>query len=649
MQQIFRPAVALMYRLKYPQKFALISLLFAVPLVLTLALFVQEINSKIDFAQKELHGDAYLRSLHELFKHALQEKMIAYDYANGNITSKDELLNYQSRIDEDFRRLEAIDRELGSDLKTTDELSALKAEWADLKNRTPMMRARMSMDMRTSFIAHIRALISLVGDTSNLILDPDLDSYYLMDAVLLKLPESQELLVQTEIFGEPIVSQQSIAIEQKVQLITLSGLLQSNIDATKRGLNVAFNNNPDRNLSSLQKPLQEYLAANEDLLKNLRLNIINARRINITSEAYRALVIKALESNFALWDLAITRLDELLQARVDEFNQKKVLALSVTAVVLALVGYAWVAFYMAVRHTVSSLEAAARRMIDGAMAETVQLEVQDELGQIVRSFNAIATALISASAERQAVVDNAVDGIMTISAQGIIESFNPAAERIFGYPAAEVIGQPISVLIPEPYHDQYRMAGVGREVLGRRKDGTLFPLDLAVGEMHLDGRHTFIGMAHDLTERKRAEAERARLQEEIIRAQAAMLAELSTPLIPITDQVMVMPLIGGVDSQRAQRVMETLLKGIEQHRARVAILDITGVPIVDTQVATGLIRAAQAVKLLGAQIVLTGIRPEVAQTLVGLGVDLSGLITQSTLQSGIAYATQRQLSLANGH
>jgi anti-anti-sigma factor len=116
------------------------------------------------------------------------------------------------------------------------------------------------------------------------------------------------------------------------------------------------------------------------------------------------------------------------------------------------------------------------------------------------------------------------------------------------------------------------------------------------------------------------------------------LAELSTPLIPISDQVMVMPLIGALDSRRAQQVLETLLHGIAERGAQVAILDITGVSVVDTHVAKALIQAAQAVSLLGAKVVLTGIRPEVAQTLVGLGVDLRGIVTHSTLQSAISFA-----------
>ena len=137
-------------------------------------------------------------------------------------------------------------------------------------------------------------------------------------------------------------------------------------------------------------------------------------------------------------------------------------------------------------------------------------------------------------------------------------------------------------------------------------------------------------------------AARLQLQEELISTQAAAIRELSTPLIPITDDVLVMPLIGAVDSRRAHDVLERLLAGMAELRARAVIVDITGVNVVDTQVADALLRAAQAIRLLGARVVLTGIRPEVAQTLVGLGVDLRHIVTLSTLQAGIAYISQQR-------
>jgi len=153
-----------------------------------------------------------------------------------------------------------------------------------------------------------------------------------------------------------------------------------------------------------------------------------------------------------------------------------------------------------------------------------------------------------------------------------------------------------------------------------------------------------LGTYANITERRRAEEaiRQSAIQQEIISAQQSALRELSTPLIPLLDGVVAMPLIGAIDSARAQQIMETLLEGIGVQRASIAILDITGVRVVDTQVADALIRTAQAAQLLGARVILTGITPEVAQTLVQLGIDLSSVTTRSTLQSGIAYALSRR-------
>jgi anti-anti-sigma regulatory factor len=121
----------------------------------------------------------------------------------------------------------------------------------------------------------------------------------------------------------------------------------------------------------------------------------------------------------------------------------------------------------------------------------------------------------------------------------------------------------------------------------------------------------------------------------------ATLRELSSPVIPVFEGIIVLPLIGNIDTQRASQVLEGLLAGIERYRARVVLIDVTGVPIVDTSVANHLLKAAQAARLLGAEAVLVGVRPEVAQTMVQLGVDHLGLTTRADLQSGVEYAFSR--------
>jgi len=134
------------------------------------------------------------------------------------------------------------------------------------------------------------------------------------------------------------------------------------------------------------------------------------------------------------------------------------------------------------------------------------------------------------------------------------------------------------------------------------------------------------------------DVERQQMQEKLIQAQADALAELSTPLIPVSDGVLVMPLIGVVDTQRAARALAVLLEGVSARNAHTAIIDVTGVPIMNAEVAAALVRTAQAVRLLGAHTVLTGIRGEVARTLVELSAELQGIVTCGTLQRGIARA-----------
>lgn len=149
------------------------------------------------------------------------------------------------------------------------------------------------------------------------------------------------------------------------------------------------------------------------------------------------------------------------------------------------------------------------------------------------------------------------------------------------------------------------------------------------------------GMVTDITERKRQEAERLTARERVIAHQSDELRELSTPLLPIADGVLAMPLIGAISPARAEEIIRTLVRGISAQRARFALIDVTGVHSIDAEVATMLVSTARAARMLGAEVVLTGIKPPVALALVHLGVDLASVTTMGTLASGISFALRR--------
>ena len=128
------------------------------------------------------------------------------------------------------------------------------------------------------------------------------------------------------------------------------------------------------------------------------------------------------------------------------------------------------------------------------------------------------------------------------------------------------------------------------------------------------------------------------LSERIIRQQQEAIRELSTPVLQVRERLLILPIIGVLDSQRARQVTEQLLRGIRSNRAKVVVMDITGVPTVDSTVANHLVQTVEASRLMGASVIITGLSSEIAQTLVTIGVDLSKMTAVGDLQGGIEQA-----------
>jgi rsbT co-antagonist protein RsbR len=246
------------------------------------------------------------------------------------------------------------------------------------------------------------------------------------------------------------------------------------------------------------------------------------------------------------------------------------------------------------------------------------------------------------------LVENALDGIAYATPDGILRYSNAAfaamtgfGEQVFGSTITDYYEPDDAAFVIQTVIPTVIQEGNWEGVLRlRRPDGEHWMGQSSVVALRNDADELilFIATFRDVTKQIADEEERTALQQQVIDAQRAALRELSTPLIPLSDRVVLMPLIGAMDSQRTQQVMETLLDGVARHQSDLVILDVTGVAIVDTQVAQAFIQVAQAVKLLGAQVMLTGIQPQIAQTLVHLGIDLSNIQTRGSLQAGITAA-----------
>jgi len=240
-----------------------------------------------------------------------------------------------------------------------------------------------------------------------------------------------------------------------------------------------------------------------------------------------------------------------------------------------------------------------------------------------------------------AIVDSSEDAIYGKTLDGTILTWNKGAETIYGYAAAEVVGHSVSIMVPPNRPDEVPeiLEKIKRgervdhfETVRMKRGGDLVDVSLTVSPIR-DTTGKIVGastIARDITEQKG--------MREALRQRAQEILDVSTPVLQVWEGVVVAPFIGTLDTQRAQQFMERLLERVVETNSSVALLDVTGVPSVDTRTAQHLIETISAVRLMGAQAVLTGVRPAIAQTLAHLGINLADVVTRSSLAAGLRVA-----------
>ncbi|MCH0568279.1 PAS domain S-box protein [Streptomyces sp. MUM 136J] len=283
---------------------------------------------------------------------------------------------------------------------------------------------------------------------------------------------------------------------------------------------------------------------------------------------------------------------------------------------------------------------------DGRFLARVTLTpVRDDAGSVTGFVKVLRDVTESARAESlfHGLLESAPDAMVIVGPDARIVLVNRQAETLFGFERDELVGREIEVLVPPRFRDRHighrngflsdprlRPMGAGLELSGMRRDGTEFPVEISLSPLETAEGRLVAAAIRDVTERRETEQRLQRQRDEIL--------ELSTPVIQVWDKVLALPIIGTLDTLRATRLTEGLLEKIAQSQAEVAILDISGVPTIDTQVAQHLLKTVQAASLMGTVSILSGVRPETAQSMVHLGIDIGRLRSRNTLQDALQLA-----------
>ena len=246
----------------------------------------------------------------------------------------------------------------------------------------------------------------------------------------------------------------------------------------------------------------------------------------------------------------------------------------------------------------------------------------------------------------RAVIDRIPICLWAIDRDGVFTYHDGLGLDVAGLRRGQYIGQNIFDLYPGDEGTRRALTGVptrtSGETHGVHWDNWLLPVRDEAGEVS-----SVIGFTLDVTETKRIERE-LRVQLDRVEKQQQVIRDLSTPIIEVWDGVLTLPMVGVLDTVRTADVMASLLSRITETDAQFAILDLTGVEVVDTKVASHLISLIGAIRLLGAEGLITGIKPTVAQTMVALGLDLTSIVTRSNLKAGLKYCIQRTKAARSG-
>jgi Amt family ammonium transporter len=527
--------------LKVAQKLALVSVFFMMPDSIMLYLFITGINENIHFARLEQIGNQYQRPLERLLQDVSQDRLLSRE-PRTNVT-RQQLAQERAEIEAAFDSLTLVDSQIGATLQFNPEALAkrnrtgcdvadVRREWAELRARGGTISADEADRLHVQLIADIRGMIAHSGDMSNLILDPELDSYYMVDATLMALPQTQDRLTQTMVDGANLLRARPAndTLSKTKLAIELAQLKEDDLDRITSSIETSLSqvcrfHGSDNDVHTMVPPaLSAYIdAANrfDDLIARIQSGNSNG----ISVEQFLAAGTAARDASFALWRTADSGLDGILQSRIDYYVLRRWHSLGVSAAAL-LAAMTLVTFITRSISTPLRRQSAELKLANDALSAA-----REHLKHRVEVSH---DALRQAEEKYRSIFEESVMGIFQTSAQGTYLSANDALAHVYGYASAKELAESVRDIERQLYVEPGRrndfilamsQNGSVRDFESEiyRKDGTIRWIRENAREVR-DPQGKFLyyeGTIEDITQRKHSEAEERRAKQEAEEARAA--------------------------------------------------------------------------------------------------------------------------------
>lgn len=423
MRRLCAPVIAFLNRLSYPLKFALIGTVSIAAVLVLASQLLGELGKQIVFAESERAGAEYIGSVSKLLQRVQQHRGIAGSLLGGDASARQALDAKREEILAAIAEVDRTDKVHGELLKTTEKWGAIKDAWQDLGSAVTGMTSSESYEAHTKLCGEILGFISHVGDTSSLMLDPEISTFYLMDAAVLKLPSLSEACGQMRAYGVGLASRKTVTTEDRIKMTTLSAgvasLLQDASTDVEKGLE-------DGSLegTALRAAMSKHVDGVKSYLAVVNEHFLTVETATIAPAEYRRIATESIDPIYASWAEDLKVLDAGLSIRLHKLEKSQQTAYVVIIAVVILLVYLFVSFFYAVAGTVTSLATVSQKLASGDLTSSLHLNCRDEFQVVEKSFNgmidqwrgameklkAITDRLAAASTELSATSDEAARG-----------------------------------------------------------------------------------------------------------------------------------------------------------------------------------------------------------------------------------------------
>ena len=435
MSGILSPAVGVMNRLSVQGKMALLGVIAMVPVIVLAYMLNGRIEAEINFTRKETQTVPMVMPARQLMQAVQAHRGVSQTVIGGNTALAGRLSELQAKVAAALKDGNAVDARYGAALGTAEVWRALRQDWDEVQAKAVSLAAEESFRLHTAYIERVRDFITSIADRTNATLDPELETFYLMDVFAVRLPTLAEDAGRARALGASQAMRQKQTEAERVEMTVMLRRMQDGRAAIDAALSKAGSQDVAlrANLSGAGKALDASL---KDYLELVQTGLLSASEITLAPTQYFDVATKAVDSAYGLFDLAAREFDQRLAERLASLERARALVFGVIAVSLLVVGYLFIGLRRAMLQAIGQIEAGVGRMSQGKLDEKVVVTSRDAFGDIAGALNNMQSNLlakISADkvvAESNLRVRNALDkantNIMLADTDGHIVYCNEA-------------------------------------------------------------------------------------------------------------------------------------------------------------------------------------------------------------------------------